>query len=139
MIWGNFVFTVLIVFVLNTIVRLLLRKLFKIEKEKKSILSSLFSNKPINELHRKIEWAIRITWIIAFIVTYNLVIIQGYSINLILIASFFYILLDSTVRAFFECKYSQNPKQYILTISEGILFLLTLVIVIKFDLLIELT
>jgi hypothetical protein len=75
---------------------------------------------------------------IVLIVTNNLVIIEGYSINLILITYFFYIGLDYSVRAFFECKYSQNPKQCILTISEGVLFLLAIVIVTKFDFFIDL-
>ena len=51
---------------------------------------------------------------------------------------FFFIVLYYAVRAFFECKYSQNSQQYILTISEGVLFLLAIVIVVKFDLIIKL-
>ena len=134
MIWIKFAFFVLLVFVLIIIVKLLLRKLLKIEKEK----SPFFSYNHINKLHRKFDWAIRITSAIALIVINSLIIFEDYSINLILIASFFYIGLDYAVRAFFECKYSQNPKQYILTISEGGLFLLAIFIIIKFDLLIEL-
>ncbi|WP_399632675.1 DUF4181 domain-containing protein [Sporosarcina sp. SG10008] len=134
MFWIKFAFIVLIVFVINIIVKLLLRKLLKIEKEKKSF----FSYNHINELHRKIDWAIRITSTIVLIVTNTLVIIEGYSINLIIIAMIFYFVLDYTVRALFECKYSQNPKQYILTMSEGFIFLLSIVIVIYFDLLIKL-
>lgn len=84
----------------------------------------------------------RFTYMIVFIVINSLIIIEDYPINLILIAVFFYILLDYAIRAFFEYKYLENPKQYILTISEGVLFLLTIVIVIKFyllDLLIRLS
>ncbi|QNK89606.1 DUF4181 domain-containing protein [Sporosarcina sp. resist] len=135
MIWIKFLFFVFIVFVLNSIVKLLLRKILKIEKEKKTI----FSYNHINELHGKVDWTIRITSMIALIVFNSLIIIEDYSINLLLIASFFYIVLDYAVRAFFECKYSQNPKQYILTTSEGVLFLVAIIIVIKFDLLIKLT
>ena len=128
MIWLKLAFFLLIVFVLNTIVKLLLRKLLKIEKEKKYF----FSYNHINELHRKIDWAIRITSTIAFIVINILIIIEDYSINLIINASFFYIVLDYAVRAFFECKYSQNPKQYILTISEGALILIAIIIMFDF-------
>ena len=135
MIWIKFLFFVFIVFVLNSIVKLLLRKILKIEKEKKTV----FSYNHINELHGKVDWTIRITSMIALIVFNSLIIIEDYSINLLLIASFFYIVLDYAVRAFFECKYSQNPKQYILTTSEGVLFLVAIIIVIKFDLLIKLT
>lgn len=138
MIWIKLAFFVLIVFVLNIVVKLILRKILNIEKEKKSF----FSYNHINELHRKIDWAMRFTYMIVFIVINSLIIIEDYPINLILIAVFFYILLDYAIRAFFEYKYLENPKQYILTISEGVLFLLTIVIVIKFyllDLLIRLS
>ena len=119
----------LILFVLNTIVKLLLRKILKIEKEKKPF----FSYNHINELHGKIDWTIRITFMIALIVINSLIIIEDYSIYLIIIASsFFYIVLDYAVRAFFECKYSQNPKQYILTISEGVLNLIAIIIMFDF-------
>lgn len=133
MFWIKFAFIVLIVLVLDAIVKLLLRKSLKIEKGKKPF----FSYNHINELHRKIDWAIRITSTIVLIVTNILIINEGYSINLLLITLIFYLVLDYTVRAFFECKYSKNPKQYILTISEGFLYLLALVIVIYFDLLIK--
>ncbi|MBO0589337.1 DUF4181 domain-containing protein [Sporosarcina sp. E16_8] len=105
MFWVNFTFIVLIVFVLNTLVKLLLRKLLKIQNVKRPF----FSYNHINERHRKIDWAFRITSALALIVTNYLVIIEDYSIYLILYTSFFYIALDYTVRAFFECKYSQNP------------------------------
>ncbi|KAA0955387.1 DUF4181 domain-containing protein [Sporosarcina sp. ANT_H38] len=138
MIWIKIAFFLLILFVLNTIVKLLLRKILKIEKEKKPF----FSYNHINELHGKIDWTIRITSMIALIVINSLIIIKDYSINLLLIASFFYIVVDYAVRAFFECKYSQNPKQYILTISEGILNLIAIILMFDFLLnyfLIELT
>ena len=128
MFWIKLAFFVLIVFVLNTIVKLLLRKLMKIEKEKKSF----FSYNHINELHRKIDWVIRITSTIVLIVINSLIIIEDYSINLLIITSFFYIVLDYAVRAFFECKYSKNPKQYILTISEGVLFLIAYIIMFDY-------
>ena len=134
MIWIKFAAFVVVVYVLSAIVKLLLRKLLKVEKEKRAF----FSYNHITKLHRKIDWAIRITSMIAFIVISSLIIIKNYSINLLLIASFFHILLDSVVRAFFERNYSQNPKQYILTLSEGVIFSLAIGIVIEFDLLIKL-
>ncbi|MFJ7826414.1 DUF4181 domain-containing protein [Psychrobacillus sp. NPDC096623] len=119
-------------FVINSLFKLLLRKSFNIEKEKKSF----YPNKHFNEWHRKIDWFIRITSLIAFIFTTNLIFIEGYSINVLLITSFFYIGIDYFVRAFFERKFSRNTKQYILTISEGIIIMLALFIVFKFDLLV---
>lgn len=83
-------------------------------------------------MHRKIDWAIRITSMIAFLVINILIIIEDYSIYLIIIASFFYFVLDYTIRAFFEWKYSQNQKQYILTISEAVLNLIAIIIMYNF-------
>ncbi|MFJ5770070.1 DUF4181 domain-containing protein [Psychrobacillus sp. NPDC093180] len=118
----------LFVFILNEIVKFFLRRLLKIEKENKPI----FLYNHINALHRKIDWFIRITSSIALIVINCLIILEDYSINLLLIATFFFILLDYAVRALFECKYSQNPKQYIITICEGILFLTAIIIIFDY-------
>lgn len=134
MIWIKFVSFVLVVYVISAMVKLFLRKLIKIEKEKMSI----FSHNHITELHRKIDWAIRVTSMIAGIVISALITIKNYSINLLLIVSFFHIVLDSAVRVFFECNYSPNPKQYILTISDGVIFSFAIGIVIQFDLLVNL-
>ncbi|EPD52053.1 DUF4181 domain-containing protein [Paenisporosarcina sp. FSL H8-0542] len=120
---------VLIVFGLNVVVKLLLKKVLKIEKEK----NSFFSYNHINNLHRKIDWGIRITSIITIIITNILVIVENYP-NYLLLIPIFCIGLDYPVRAFFERKYSQNPKQYILTLSEGVIMLLAIVIVIQFNL-----
>jgi len=124
----NLTIFVLVVFVLITGVKLLLRKTLHIQKEKVPI----FSYNHINDLHKKIDWGIRITTMIALIVTNALVIFENYSINLLLIP-IFCIGLDYPVRAYFERKHSQNPKQYMLTLSEGVLMLLAAVIIIKFD------
>ena len=94
-----------------------------------------FSHNHINVLHRKIDWAIRITTMIAFIVITSLITFEDYSINLLLIAAFFHIVLDLAGRAFFQYEYSHNPKQFILTISEGVIISLAIGIVIEFDLL----
>ncbi|TDL32804.1 DUF4181 domain-containing protein [Jeotgalibacillus sp. S-D1] len=135
MVWIKAALFSLIVLVLNTIIKVILRKLFKIEKERKFF----FSYNHINELHRKIDWAVRLTSMIVSIVIMTLVIIEDHSVNLMLITWIFLIVLDYTVSVFFEWNYSQNPKQSILTISEGSLFIIVLVIVLEFDLLLSLS
>ena len=117
---------VLIVVGVNVVVKLILRKVLKIEKEK----NSFFSYNYFNDSHRKIDWAIRITAVITIITTNILVVIENYP-NYFLLIPIFFIGLDSLVRAFFERKYSQHPKQYILTLSEGVLMFFTIVIVIQ--------
>ena len=119
-------FFVLIVFALNMGVKHFLRKMLNIEKEKKPF----FSYNHINELHKKIDWGIRITSVITIVVTNIMVLIENYPINLLLIPLIF-IGLDYPVRAFFERNYSQNPKQSILTLTEGILMLIAIAILFK--------
>lgn len=128
MFWIKLALFVLVVFGLNMVVKLLLRKALKIEKEKKPF----FSYNHINNLHRKIDWGMRGTSVIVIIITNMLVIVENYP-NYFLLLPIFIIVLDYPIRAFFERKYSQNPKQYILTISEGVLMLLVLVIFIQLN------
>ena len=132
MIWVKFALIMLIVYVLNTIVKFIFRKVFNIVKDKKSF----FSNNYFNDWHRKMDSALRITSLIALIVTTILIFIEGYSINILLITALVFIGLDFAIKAFFERKFSKNPKQYMLTVSEGILILLATLIVFKFGLLV---
>jgi hypothetical protein len=119
---------VLIALGVNVAVKLILRKVLKIEKEK----SSFFSYNHLNDSHRKIDWGIRIISVITIITTNILVVFENYP-NYFLLIPIFLIGLDYPVRAFFERKYSKNPKQYILTLSEGVLMLLAIVIFIQFN------
>lgn len=131
MFWLNFASIVLIISALIIVVRLFLRKTFNIEKEEKAF----FSYNYINDFHKKIDWAIRITSIITLIITFYLIIYQDYSLNLFLIALVIFTGIDYAVRAFFEWRYTQNPKQSILTISEMFILVIALIIIIQFDLL----
>jgi hypothetical protein len=132
MFWVKFGLIAIIVFVLISIVKLLLRKLLKIEKVKKE----LFSYNHINELHRKIEKGLRIFSTIALILlSYVLLFYFEDLIDLVLIAVIVFMVLDYMVRAFFEWKYTQYPKQSILTLTEMFLILIAIIIVIEFKLL----
>ncbi|MDX1806528.1 MAG: DUF4181 domain-containing protein [Paenisporosarcina sp.] len=118
----------LVVFGVIAVVKLVLRKVLRIEKEKNAFLSY----NHINDLHRKIDWGIRITAVIAIVTINILVFYENYPIYFLLLPISLSG-LDYPVRAFFEKKYSKNPKQYILTLSEGILMLLAIVIFIQFN------
>lgn len=124
----NLAIFVLIVLGVNVAVKLILRKVLKIEKEK----NSFFSYNHLNDLHRKIDWGIRIISVITIITTNILVVFENYP-NYFLLLPIFLIGLDYPVRAFFERKYAKNPKQYMLTLSEGVLMLLAIVIFIQFN------
>ncbi|MER2261361.1 MAG: DUF4181 domain-containing protein [Psychrobacillus sp.] len=115
-------------FVFNTIVRFLWRYLFRIKKEKKSF----FSHNHVNELHKKIDGAFRITFMFILIVVNTMVIIEDYPIQIYIYTTLLYVVLGFAVRGFYEYKYSQNPKQSIVTISDGIIFSIGLLIVFNY-------
>ncbi|MYL65474.1 DUF4181 domain-containing protein [Bacillus hwajinpoensis] len=111
----------LIIFSFNAIMRTLL----KVEKKK------LFSNTHINEVHKKVDWSIRIT-IIVFIIfgfLYNLTraptewvwyLEPWFLLCLLLVIS-------ESVTAYMEWKYETNRKNYIFTISQIIFFIILVV------------
>lgn len=131
MFWIKFCLIVVIVFVLISIVKLLLRNLLKIDKVKKEF----FSFNYINELHRKIDKVSRTFSAITLITSYVLLFYYEDLIYLILIAVIFFMVLDYLVRAFFEWKYTKYSKQYILTLAEMFLILIAIIIVFEFKLL----
>ena len=128
MIWITLVFYILIMFVFHIIVRFLWRYLFRIKKEKKSF----FSHNHVNESHKKIDGAFRITFMFILIVVNTIVIIEDYPIQIYIYTLILYTVLDCMVRGFFEYKYSQNPKQSILTISDGIFFSISILILFNY-------
>ncbi|RIW28707.1 DUF4181 domain-containing protein [Bacillus salacetis] len=97
------------------IAKLILRKVFHIEKVKKKF----FSNNYINDRHRKIDKWIRTISTIMFVF---LILLQ---INYFEEATYLFasgvlsiLILEYSVRLFFEWKYSSQPKQAILTFTE---------------------
>lgn len=132
MFWMKIGLIVVFVFALISIVNHLLRTLLNIKKVKKDF----FSFNHVNELHRKIDKVLRIISAITLIpLTYVLLFYYEDLIYLIFIAIIVFMVLDYMVRAFFEWKYTQYPKQSILTVTEMLLILTTIIIVIKFNLL----
>lgn len=131
MFWLNFLLYVLLVFIFISFVKTTLSKIFNIEREKRSF----FSYNHINQLHKKIDWCIRISSAIVIIITQYFIIYQSHSIYVFLVTATLFAVLDYSIRALFEWKYSQNPKQSILTISEMLILITVIAIVIRLDLL----
>lgn len=129
MFWLKVGISIFILFLLISGVNFFLRKVFKIEKEKKSV----FSYNHINDLHKKVDWSIRIGSMIVSLVIIYLVIFKEFPVTLYLILIVLLITADFLVRAIFEWKYSQNPKQAILTISEMTLIIIAFIAVFQFD------
>ena len=86
----------------------LMRKLLKVEKRK------FFSYNFVNDLHKKGEWTIRISFIIILIV-----IAFAYKNSLFVSITLLTLFVSLTIfRAIIEKKYAENPKEYLYTLSE---------------------
>jgi Domain of unknown function (DUF4181) len=124
--WIKFSIIVVGVFILISIVKLILRKLFKIEKVKRE----WFSYNHINDLHGKIDKWIRITTTISLIsFSWVLLFYIEDLMYLFLIVVGFFTVVDYGVRGFFEWKHSEYPKQAILTMAE-MLILVTAILMV---------
>ncbi len=130
--WIKLGLMILISSIIISIVKLILRKVFKIEKVKKAF----FSDNYINDLHRKIDKKVRN---ISAITLGILIFIQfSYYEDLIYlfpIGAILYTALIYSVTVFIEWKYSAYPKQAILTITEIFLVSLAIILVFQFELL----
>jgi Domain of unknown function (DUF4181) len=131
MFWLKFVLIAMIVFALISFVKFILRKTLKIEKVQKEF----FSNNYINELHRKVDkWVRRLTGLSLAIII--LVQINNEAFNFLLIVGLFFTsMLDYGVKAFFEYRYSEVPKQAILTVTEWFMVMTTVGVVLQLGLL----
>lgn len=119
-----------VLFAITALSRMILIKIFNIKPSKKKA----FSYNHINNLHRNLDWAIRVLSFMAYIVALYFMIYRDYSINFLLVVLLIIILVDNSTRAFIEWKYSENPKQSILTISDMFIVGLAIIIQIQFDL-----
>lgn len=131
MFWLNILFMVIIVSSIMYLAKWFLRKLFNIKKTKKK----LFSYNHINKWHARIDWGMRIVtvivnFILIFLISYERISILSISLVLVLI-----ILSDFFIRAFFEWKYIDNPKEAILTLSDMVILLVSVVVVFGMNLL----
>ncbi|WP_097150927.1 DUF4181 domain-containing protein [Ureibacillus acetophenoni] len=94
-----------------------------------------FSYNHVNDIHKKIDWAIRITSVIVIIASTYFRIYEEplefpwyFEIWFILIV---FIVLSESVRAFMEWKYDTNPRTYILTLSEMVLLIGLIILVVN--------
>ncbi|UXH46362.1 DUF4181 domain-containing protein [Rossellomorea vietnamensis] len=127
MFWLKFVLVALVVFALISFVKFILRRTLKIEKVQKEF----FSNNYINESHRKVDkWVRRLTGLSLAIII--LVQINNDAFNYLLIVGLIFTsMLDYGMKAFFEYRYSEVPKQAILTVTEWFMVLTAVVVVLQ--------
>lgn len=129
MFWLKLGIILLILFLLISGMKFFLRKGFNIEKEK----TDFFSYNHINDLHKKVDWGVRIGSMIVSIAAIYLVIFNEYPVNLYLVLLIFLTIVDFSVKAIFEWKYSKNPKQAIMTISEMSVLVTAFILIFQFD------
>ena len=114
---------------LNFLTKFILRKLLKIQKEKKEF----FSLDYVNKRHEVIDKWLRRLWLLSGSIIIYLVLIQEFPIFLYLILFIGSMALDAIVKAYFEWKHSEQPKQAILMLSELVVWTSTITFVIYFD------
>ena len=131
MFWIKYGLIVALVFGCISVVKLILRKLFKIKKVKKE----LFSYNHINKLHRKVDMGLKLFTTVTLMLLLSVMWFYFEEFNyLFLFAVIIFAVLDYLVTAFFEWRYSQYPKQSILTLTEMFLILIAIIIVFQLKL-----
>lgn len=131
MIFLNLTLIIIITSVCVLLVKHLLRKSLRIEKEKRNF----FSYNHINATHRKVDWGLRIVSLLIYLGMIFYVSNEEFNLYILLAALFTFYTSEYLVRAYFEWKHTDNPKQSILTLSEMTIITIAVVTVIQFDLL----
>lgn len=117
----------ILLFVLNLVVKVTLRKLFKIKKED-------FSSEYINETHYSIDKIITIIFFIVFLLLLYLLSYKDLSPNMFLFVMLLMVATSSGIRTYFEWKYERESKQFILIIGEMLLLVIIVLFILQFDL-----
>lgn len=97
-----------LLFIFNTI----MRKFLGVKKK------NAFSYNHVNDLHRNIDWAIRIAFIIGCFVS---ILVNSQADRIVIQLSYIltpFIICTEVVQAIFERKYAANPKDYIFTLCQ---------------------
>lgn len=100
------------------------RRILKVKQKK------MFSYNHLNEQHRKIDWTIRIAFVIAIIVG-GIINASRFPVNRILFLEtyflvFMLVFLTEIVTAVMEWKYAENRNAYIFTVLQLIFFTILL-------------
>ncbi|PKH09747.1 DUF4181 domain-containing protein [Planomicrobium sp. MB-3u-38] len=129
--WLKLLLLLTICFLLITIFNAILRRWLGVEKAK------VFSHNYVNDKHKKIDWNLRLLFII--------MIVLGGFINIVLIPGEAYFFLQpwfllfglvftsEIIRAVMERRYAKNPNAYIFTICQSAFMLVLLIVVFATD------
>ncbi|MFC4713455.1 DUF4181 domain-containing protein [Planococcus dechangensis] len=127
--WLKFILFFVIVIATIFVMKFSLRKLLKIEKREKDFLS----HEHVNDQHKKIDKRVRWGWLFVGITIIYLVIFQEVPVMLYLLLYIAWMATDAFVRAYFQWKHSEQPKESVLTISEMLIWVIAVTVVIYFD------
>jgi len=128
-IWIKLFLFIGILLLLSSIFSSLMRNFLKVEKRK------AFSNKPLNEKHKKINRIILTGFIIIILITQFFIIARdikepAWYLKTPFISIIFIVALG-IVKAFIEWKYAENRKEYVFTISQLIFILIMSLILLS--------
>lgn len=120
----------LVVFGLLIAFSFIIRKIFNVEQSK------IFSNTYLNNLHRNIDWIIRILAVISMIIGAIINHSRGYNnslwylepISILLVT----LLITNLLKVIMEKKHDENPNAYKATLAEMLFTLLVLVLLTIF-------
>jgi hypothetical protein len=129
--WLEFFFLIVWILAIIAASKFVLRKVFNIKKVKQKI----FSYNHMNRTHRIVDWMVRITAVIFYLILMYQLYFHDFSFNLLLFIMTLIISSESFVRAFFEWKHTDDPKQSILSLGEGVILILIVLGIIQFDVL----
>lgn len=127
----DFFILILLMLTFVWLMKFLLRKALDIPKVKRKV----FSYNHINKAHRKAEWLLRITTVIAYLILFYLLMYENFSVNFFLLILTLLFTAQNFLRAYFDWKASDQPKKSILSIAEGVMQIGTVLLLIQFDVL----
>lgn len=128
--WVKLVLISIIVVSVDSLFKLYLKRVLKLDKVKRAY----FFNHHVNNVHKKIDWSFRlVSTVILLILTYMMM-YQDFSIHLFLGVAAIIGGVNLVIRAFFEWKYSENPKQALFTINDLVILIIAVISVMQFEL-----
>jgi hypothetical protein len=127
----DFFILIVLMFLFVWLMKFFLRKALNIPKVKRKP----FSYNHINKAHRNAEWILRITTVIAYLILFYQLMYENFSVNLFLMIMTLLFTAQNFLRAYFEWKASDYPKESILSIAEGIMLIGFVLLLIQFDVL----
>ncbi|MFT9597329.1 DUF4181 domain-containing protein [Mesobacillus sp.] len=127
----KFLILFIVIIVIVTASKFTLRKIFNIKKVKKKA----FSYNHIKRAHRIVDWTVRLTGLTVYLIFMYQLYYHDFSFNLFLFIMTLIFTSESFVRAYFEWKASPDPKQSILSLGEGVVLIIIVLVIIQFDVL----